>query len=1107
MKKLHLVLFALLTLNTARAVSVYEPFADATAYGGSAYPAGSLLCSGFTGDAILILRTNMTGTYWGCISNFAGAPVSGNPVITNGSLSYSGLAASGGNSLYIPPATGNMGRMTLNFPAVSSGQCYYSFLLKVTDISTLTSTPAPNIFAAFGDNVGPQRASVARATSYLVAQKSGAGYLLGIGKNKPGTANTIYDTTVRNVGDVVLVVASYDYGTTGHPASLWINPSAASFGAVTPPTPTVTVTAGTDLNSPGIQSLMIGCFTNAPPGCVVDDVRVATSWSVVTGAPDSVKGSTNINANAGTTVTIPGLIVGNTPITYQWYKGTTLLSNGASVSGSTTATLTLSNVTQTDADNYSVVAANSYGTTTAQVGTLTVTDPAINTQPSSKTAPPGTLVTFHVDAGGVAPLTYTWSKDGNNLTDGGNISGATSATLSISSVSFADQGNYIVTVMNGANATLQSSPATLTVTDPAITGQPQSVTNNYGTTATFSVTAVGLTARSYQWKKVGGANLSNGGNIAGAQSSSLTISGVSYLDAGDYYVTVTDSAGSVDSASATLTVIEPIITSQPTTTSVIAGNAAVFNVSAIGATPITYQWRKNGTTLFDGGNIIGANTTSLTVSPAGAGDAGSYSVTVGDQSGASVVSSDAVLTVATPPSISSQPSSRVIVAGNPVAFAVAVTGTTPFTYQWLSNNVAIPNATAFAYTLTNVQANMSASYSVIVGNSYGTTTSAVATLNVVSSLRLFPTNLVVVRVGDGAQTPTFNGNSVFLDQFTTNGTYVNTVSIPDSGANALIEMGPDANGSTITGTALTRTPDKHYMVFGGYHTTAPFSASLFSSSATAVPRGVGTIDGAGQFSLAVTDTTAFSGTYFRGACSDGTNNFWGAGNAGGTYYFGANAPAATIETAFPNLRSVDIFNGNLYAVSGSSSGLGVLQWNGLPTAAVDPTQLFTPSATPTDLAIDPTGTIMYLGCSIGVMRYQFDGANWNFAYTLTGSATRYITVDFSGAAPVIYATTSDSNFNRLLQIVDNNGSPTITTLATAGVNQNLRGVRFGPAAVAAPPVITLTRNGSDLVLTWDSSYSLQSSTDVAKTFTNVVGATSPYTINVSAATKAFFKVK
>src|SRR5262249_32910591 len=151
-----------------------------------------------------------------------------------------------------------------------------------------------------------------------------------------------------------------------------------------------------------------------------------------------------------------------------------------------------------DADNYNLVANNSYGTTTAQVASLSVTDPAITSQPANKTVPPGNTVTFQVGAAGIAPLSYRWNKNGSDIFDGGNLSGTATATLTVSTVSFDDAGSYAVPVQNGIGTTTASSAAVLAVNDPAITSQPQSVTNNYGTTATFSVTAVGLTTRSYQ---------------------------------------------------------------------------------------------------------------------------------------------------------------------------------------------------------------------------------------------------------------------------------------------------------------------------------------------------------------------------------------------------------------------------------------------------------------------------------------------------------------------------------------------------------------------------------------------------------------------------------
>ena len=81
---------------------------------------------------------------------------------------------------------------------------------------------------------------------------------------------------------------------------------------------------------------------------------------------------------------------------------------------------------------------------------------------------------------------------------------------------------------------------------PAITGQPQSQTVTAGSSATFSVVASGQ-ALAYQWRF-------NGGNIAGATSSSYTIAIVQSGNAGNYDVVVSNGSGTVTSAVAVLTV-------------------------------------------------------------------------------------------------------------------------------------------------------------------------------------------------------------------------------------------------------------------------------------------------------------------------------------------------------------------------------------------------------------------------------------------------------------------------------------------------------------------------------------------------------------------------
>ena len=99
-------------------------------------------------------------------------------------------------------------------------------------------------------------------------------------------------------------------------------------------------------------------------------------------------------------------------------------------------------------------------------------------------------------------MSYQWRKGGINLSDGGNISGVTTATLTINNVATADEGSYDV-VITGLCSNVTSAAAMLAVDDNVvITAQPIAVTQCEGTTATFSVTATG-TNLTYRWRKDG----------------------------------------------------------------------------------------------------------------------------------------------------------------------------------------------------------------------------------------------------------------------------------------------------------------------------------------------------------------------------------------------------------------------------------------------------------------------------------------------------------------------------------------------------------------------------------------------------------------------------
>jgi hypothetical protein len=753
-------------------------------------------------------------------------------------------------------------------------------------------------------------------------------------------------------------------------------------------------------------------------------------------------------------------------------------------------------------------------------------DPAILLNPTNRIVPPGNNTSFSVLARGTPTLSYQWYKDGTTpLADGGNISGAQTATLSVSGISAGDAGSYSVFVTNGVGDFAQSSSATLSLlTDPIITGQPQSVTTNFGDTATFQVTVGGTSPFNYQWHK-DGVDLTDGGNITGSQSNVLTITGVAGADGGNYSVTVTNALGSVDSATAALTVLDPYVSAQPVSVTTNAGATAVFHVGATGSGgSFNYQWLKNGNLMFDGGNVSGAASDTLALANVSAADQAGYSAIVIGFS--SVTSSVANLTVLSPVSIPIQPNPRTVAAGTKAVFAVEAAGSGTLSYQWQREGVDIANATAAAYVIANAQASDQGNYQVVVTNSFSAATSSIAVLSVSNSLTLAETNLIVIRVGDGAQGLTLTGNSMALDQFDINGGYVNSVSIPDSGASALVALGQEnlngVNSGSTTGSGLTRSLDGRFMVIAAYNTNLNYGANLNTSFATNVPRGVGLIESHAQYTLAVSDTNSvYDATIFRCAITDGTNNYWGAAGANGTYYFGFDAPPAVIQTTFANMRSMSLFNGDIYCSGAVAGSTGILKINGMPKVATTPTVLFSGSSGSYDMTVSPDGNLIYLADQRnvlnggGIQRYDFDGSSWALTYTITSGfgnlGPRMLTADFSGPSPVIYATCNDQTFenNRLVKIVDTGASSAATTLASAGASQTFRGIHFGPVpnTVVARPTLSFTRDGNNLILNWSGAFTLQSAANVTGTYVDVSGATSPYTNDVTMATQQYFRLR
>ena len=274
-------------------------------------------------------------------------------------------------------------------------------------------------------------------------------------------------------------------------------------------------------------------------------------------------------------------------------------------------------------------------------------------------------------------------------------------------------------------------------TAPSITTQPAAVTVTAGAPASFTVAASGNPTPTYQWQK-------GGVSISGATSATYSIASTVTGDAGNYTAVATNSSGSATSTAATLTVnpalAAPTITTSPTDVTVTTGAVATFTVVASGNPTPTYQWQKGGA------NIPGATSATYTIASVVTGDAGNYAAVVTNSRG-SATSASATLTVSaalTAPSITTQPLSQTVTAGNSVTFTAAASGNPTPTYQWKKGGVIISGATGATYTIASTGPGDAGSYTVVATNGSGTVTSNAATLTVNPAPPVLPTTQLVI---------------------------------------------------------------------------------------------------------------------------------------------------------------------------------------------------------------------------------------------------------------------------------------------------------------------------------------------------------------------------
>jgi hypothetical protein len=596
-----------------------------------------------------------------------------------------------------------------------------------------TTIPVTNIFAISGSILGSTNLTVTPAMLASIAV-SPPNPSIAEGTTQQFTAiGTYTDGSTQNLTSTVTwsssaaavasisatgLIQSLETGSTtvkavsgsitSNPAALIVLPPALVSIAITPTSPSIAkgttqqFTAIGTYTDNGTQNLTSTVAWNTSTPAVATIGAAGLAQSLATGSTIIQAVSGSVNSNSATLTVSPAILqsITVTPASPSIAKGTTVQFLATGNYTDSTQDLTNTVTWSSSAPAVATINANGLaqslitGSTTIQAATSGLTS-----SPMTLTVTAATLASLAVTpnaASVIADKTVQFNALGTysdgTVQDQTNSVTWTSADTSTATINTAGVatgvragGPISITAAQGG---IVSGAAALTVnSSPTVTGQPANQTVTEGQTATFMVAVIGTAPFTYQWQR-------NGAIISGATSSSYTTLPTTAADNGaSFAVVVTNSLGNATSNASTLTVNSPpSITSQPVSQTVNAGQTATFTVVAKGTPPITYQWRKNGV------NIPGATSSSFTTLAATALDNGvTFDVLVTNLVSAKT-SIPVTLTVNAPPSITGPPASQTVSIGQTATFMVAVTGGTPFSFQWQANGTNIPGATSSSYT-------------------------------------------------------------------------------------------------------------------------------------------------------------------------------------------------------------------------------------------------------------------------------------------------------------------------------------------------------------------------------------------------------------------------
>jgi streptogramin lyase len=459
-------------------------------------------------------------------------------------------------------------------------------------------------------------------------------------------------------------------------------------------------------------------------------------------------------------------VAGSVPMTFQWFK------DGLAIASGTNLTLQIPNAVGPSEGIYALVASNAFGAVQSSNATLRVImEPVITTQPVNVTADPGGEASFTVTGANVALGGTQWFRDGVPIPRANNT------RLTIANVQAIDEGEYHAELFN-LNGSTQSAKASLRLRRPATETERQPQLKsivvaspiNQGEVGIFRLTAGGDKPLSVQW-------LFNGQPVPGATNANWPRPALTFADAGEYAVQISNPVGSITTPAQTLVINPPVRPSNDTFTQRPQLGAQPSAQRSLGNATLeegeprafpdlggrtlwwTYSIASSGLftlsttgstfrpvlSVFTGNSISNLTLVTRSVST----DRGvpttaqfhleanvpyqiqvdhHYPEETGDLVRLTYLLDSSISTNSPPTWVDAPPTSTNLPSGSRLTLAARAKGAPPLRYEWLKDGRVLSNATSI--TFSNAQPADSGAYRIRISNPFGTLESEVIQVDV-----------------------------------------------------------------------------------------------------------------------------------------------------------------------------------------------------------------------------------------------------------------------------------------------------------------------------------------------------------------------------------------